>query len=150
MLKAHEEPMDPISQLSLAVFRLNGLLIQNGDRITHRLGQSSARWQVLGRAGVMPQTVAHMARDMGQSRQAVQRIANVLSGEGLIAYRPHPTDNRTRLLELTQKGRIALDGIYKEYSVWLQTVMPSIDTGGVVELTNNLQAVEQILRKYSK
>ncbi len=61
-------PDDPLSRFSLSIFRLNGLLMWNGDRITGSIGQSSARWQVLGRVGYQPQTVAQMARDMGHAR----------------------------------------------------------------------------------
>src|SRR5258708_31229486 len=76
-------PEDPLSRFSLSIFRLNGLLMWNGDRITGSIGQSSARWQVLGRVGYQPQTVAQMAREMGHARQSVQRLAAVLAKEGL-------------------------------------------------------------------
>jgi hypothetical protein len=33
------------TELILEVFRLNGLLLEAGDRLTHPVGLSSARWQ---------------------------------------------------------------------------------------------------------
>src|SRR5260221_4084500 len=97
-------PDDPLSRFSLSIFRLNGLLMWNGDRITGSIGQSSARWQVLGRVGYQPQTVAQMAREMGHARQSVQRLADVLAKEGLVVYKDNPADQSARLLELTPQG----------------------------------------------
>ena len=71
------KPNDPLSRFALSIFWINGLLLRNGDRLTRSIGQSSARWQVLGRVGDQPQTVAQIARDMGHARQSVQRVADV-------------------------------------------------------------------------
>src|SRR3954470_24310102 len=102
-MKSTGMPDDTWSTFALSIFKLNGLLMRAGDGITHPLGQSSARWQVLGRV-FEPQTVAQIARDMGHARQGVQRVADVLVKEGLIVYKDHPTDRRTKFLELTPQG----------------------------------------------
>ncbi len=49
------------TELILEVFRLNGLLLEAGDRITQPVGLSSARWQVLGVVEHEPTPVAHVA-----------------------------------------------------------------------------------------
>ena len=36
------------TEIVLEIFKLNGLLITEGDQITKTLGLSSARWKVLG------------------------------------------------------------------------------------------------------
>lgn len=36
-----------ITQLTLAVFRLNGVLLHRGDQLVASLGLTSARWQML-------------------------------------------------------------------------------------------------------
>ena len=87
MTNSTEKPDDSLSRFSLNIVRVYGLLIQASDNVTRPLGQSSARWQVLGRAGNQLQTVAKIARVMGHSRQRVQPIADLLESEGLIAYR---------------------------------------------------------------
>src|SRR5712692_2245400 len=110
-MKSTGKPDDAWSKFALSIFKLNGLLIQAGDGITQSIGQSSARWQVLGRA-YEPQTVANMARDIGHSRQSVQRIADVLAKEGLVVYKDNPADRRAQLLELTPAGLEVLTAIY--------------------------------------
>src|SRR5580704_12243179 len=96
----------------MSAFKVNGLIIRAGEGNTNPLGQSSARWQVLGRA-YEPTTVAKIAQDIGHARQSVQRIADVLAAEGLVSYEDNPTDRRARLLKLTSDGAEVLTKIYQ-------------------------------------
>lgn len=81
-----------LTDLVLEVFRLNGRLLSAGDKLVAEAGLTSARWQVLGAIHYAsePQTVSWLARSMGLTRQAVQRIVNDLVGEGLIALKTNP------------------------------------------------------------
>ena len=51
-----------------------------------------------------PLSVAQTARSMGLSRQAVQRTANEMHADGLVAFAPNPHHARAKLLMLTQQG----------------------------------------------
>jgi DNA-binding MarR family transcriptional regulator len=117
---------DPWSEFAVAIFRMNGLIMQAGEGISAQLGQSSARWQVLGGA-FRPQTVAEMARSIGYARQSVQRVADALAGEGLVRYTAHPYDRRTKLVELTPSGLEILQAIYARQLEWSGSVLASID-----------------------
>ena len=128
----------------LAVFDINGLIVQAGERISRPLGQSAARWQVLGRA-FRPQTVAEMAAEMGHARQSVQRVADVLETEGLIAYRPHPTDRRTKLVELTRRGHDVLSAIYQRQVAWFGEIASQLSEVKLRELTVSLNHVSRTL-----
>src|SRR5260221_10757673 len=122
-MQQKKQPDDVWSKFALSIFKLNGLLMLAGEGITQPIGQSSARWQVLGRVGFEPQTVAEMARDMGHARQSVQRVADVLAKEGLIVYKDHPTDRRTKLLEMTPHGAEILRTIYSLNEQWARHIM---------------------------
>src|SRR5690606_41049606 len=102
---------DAISDLSVEVFRLNGELLAAGDALVAELGLTSARWQVLGAIALSPAPlpVAHIARNMGQTRQSVQRIANELEAEGLLRFAPNPHHQRAKLVLLTERGRKTFD-----------------------------------------
>ena len=81
-----------VTQLTLTVFRLNGLLLHCGDRLVEPLGLTSARWQVLGAialAGV-PLTAPKIGEAMGVTRQGAQKQLNVLAEQGLVEARPNP------------------------------------------------------------
>ena len=94
---------DTVTELILETFRLNGQLLEAGDRLTAPLGLTSARWQVLGaieKEG-QPLTVAQIGRRMGLSRQAVQRLVNELEPLGFVSLDENPDHKRARLVALT-------------------------------------------------
>jgi DNA-binding MarR family transcriptional regulator len=144
-MKSTGKPNDPLSRFSLGIFHINGLLMHSGDAITQSIGQSSARWQVLGRVGYAPHTVAQMARDMGHARQSVQRVANALASEGLVMYKDNPNDKRTQLVELTKRGGEVLAAIYAKQEEWSQHIMTKLDSGQLVEIAEALECIGQIL-----
>jgi len=137
-------PDDAWTGFALAIFRVNGLIMRAGEGISRPVGQSSARWQVLGRA-FEPQTVAAMARDMGQARQSVQRVADALVADGLVAYQAHPTDRRTKLLELTPRGLEVLSAIYVRQVEWFDGVVTKLSTVNLTELTSALDEIGHAL-----
>ena len=81
-------------------------------------GQTSARWQVLAAADHAPMSVADAARALGLARQGVQRLADLLEGEGLIVYRDNPAHQRAKLMELTEAGRTTLSDIQGRQAQW--------------------------------
>jgi DNA-binding MarR family transcriptional regulator len=143
-MKSTGKPDDVWSKFALTIFELNGLLMRAGEGITQSIGQSSARWQVLGRV-FEPQTVAKMARDMGHARQGVQRVADVLVKEGLVVYKDHPTDRRTKLLELTPQGMEVLTAIYVRQVEWSQRIMTKLNPEQVAMIADALEDIGQIL-----
>jgi DNA-binding MarR family transcriptional regulator len=106
------------TRLVLLVFRLNGLLLEAGDRMAAPAGQTSARWQVMGVIDHEPLTVSQIARTMGLRRQSVQRTADLLAADGVAKYLDNPADRRARLLTLTPPGRRALRAIERAQFEW--------------------------------
>lgn len=106
-----------LTDLLLTLFRANNLTLTWGDRLVAPLGLTSARWQILGTivAAERPQPVAWLARDLGASRQNVQRIVNDLDRDGLVVFRPNPHHRRAQLVVLTDKGRQVYDDAIRLY-----------------------------------
>ena len=109
---SHFTKGEVFTDIVLDVFKLNGLLTVEGDRLTKEVGLTSARWKVLGALSITakPMTVAQIANKMGQSRQGVQRLVNELEDEKIIAFRDNPQHKRAKLIILTSKGK----KIYKQ------------------------------------
>ncbi len=103
---------EALTEIVLNVFRLNGLLLLEGDQITQEFGLTSARWKVLGAIALAPEpiTVPQIARNMGLSRQAVQRLANEMATDDLLTFSDNPHHKRAKLLILSAKGM----NIYKK------------------------------------
>ncbi|MBB3658374.1 DNA-binding MarR family transcriptional regulator [Rhizobium sp. BK650] len=118
MSKKRTPEGDAFAALSIAVLRLSAHLQAEGDALAKPAGQTSARWQVLAAADHAPMSVADAARTLGLARQGVQRIADLLEGEGLIAYRANPVHQRAKLMELTDAGKRALADISARQAVW--------------------------------
>lgn len=104
-----EPSVRAVTDLILEVFRLNGNLLEAGDRLVADIGLTSARWQVLGaiESGIVAMPVAHVARTMGLSRQAVQRLANEMAKDGLVEFQENPHHQRAKLVVMTPRGRTA-------------------------------------------
>ncbi len=106
MNAVHDPFTHPASRLALEVFRLNGALISAGDTLVAPLGLTSARWQVLGAiaeaGGALP--TAGIARNMGLTRQSVQRVVDDLAARGLVCFATNPHHKRAKLVQLTAAG----------------------------------------------
>lgn len=117
--RPHRSPAgDAFSLLAITALRLAGHLTAAGDALAGPAGQTSARWQVLAGARNGTLSVAEIARLLGLSRQAVQRLADVLEKEGLIAYAENPRHQRAKLAGLTQKGAARLSEIEARQAKW--------------------------------
>lgn len=144
-MQPSKKPDDVWTKFALSIFKLNGLIVWAGEGITQPIGQSSARWQVLGRVALEAQTVAQLARDIGHARQSVQRVADVLAQEGLVVYTDHPTDRRTKLVELTPQGMEVLTAIYLRQLEWSQRIMTKLNPQQLAEIAESLERIGQIL-----
>lgn len=95
-----------VTQLALAVFRLNGVLLHWGDQLVAPLGLTSARWQMLGAihlAGT-PLTAPQIADAMGVTRQGAQKQLNLLLEQGWVDVQSNPAHRRSVLYVLTAPG----------------------------------------------
>jgi DNA-binding MarR family transcriptional regulator len=113
-----------IDSLIVAVFRLNGRLIEAGDRLVADIGLTSAWWQVLGALALSPAPlpVAHIARNMGLSRQSVQRIADLLADKGLVRFAANPHHQRAKLVVLTDVGIAAFAAAEQRQRPWAREI----------------------------
>lgn len=131
---------EAITELILSIFRANGALLAAGDRLVGELGLTSARWQLLG--GIadreQPLSVAQLARTMGVTRQAVQRIANDLKDDGVIAFRPNPQHKRAQLVVLTQRGRDLFERAMDVQRPWAAALGRGIPAGRSVDVRETL------------
>lgn len=146
---AHSPKRKLFLDLVLSLFRLNGLLVAEGDRMTEGLGLTSARWKVIGvvalaHSGV---TVPGIARVLGQSRQAVQRITDVMHKDGLLEYRVNPDHKRSVLVCLTDEGRDVYTSLRVVQDPW---AIESTEDVPLEELESSLQLVRRLIHKFDR
>jgi len=129
------------TDLVLEIFRLNGALLDEGDRLTSDLGLTSSRWQVMGAISERPLPVPHIANEMGLTRQGVQKIANTLKREGLVDLQNNPHHKSSKLVSLTPEGRKRLAAIDKIQSKWAEEIAAEHGAG---ELSDAHRIIHQL------
>ncbi|WP_036259352.1 MarR family winged helix-turn-helix transcriptional regulator [Methylocapsa aurea] len=143
---------DLVTDLVLETFRLNGRLLAEGDALVADLGLTSARWQVLGAIALspVPISVAHIARNMGLTRQAVQRLVNEMAADGLLRFEPNPHHRRAKLVLLTSRGQAAYDAAMQRQGPWAANLMGGMSAERIEAATETLRAVRERLEHPEK
>ncbi len=134
--------------LVLSLFRLNSLLIAEGDEMTEPLGLTHARWKVIGAIALSNSglTVPGIARVLGQSRQAVQRITDVMVEDGLLSYVPNPKHKRSMLVTLSEDGKHVYNMLREVQDPW---AIESTEDIPVEELESGLRLVRRLIKKFN-
>lgn len=135
-----------ITQLTLTVFRLNGVLLHWGDKLVEPLGLTSARWQMLGAivlAGT-PLTAPQVGAAMGVTRQGAQKQLNLLLEQGLVEARPNAAHRRSPLYWLTSQGMALYeqaDALWAAREAELAALVPAAQARAAI------RALESMLRE---
>lgn len=131
--RGHTAKAAALTRLFLTSFPYHGALMAAGERITADQGLTAARWQVLSTVARAdrPEPVANVARIMGLTRQSVQRTADELARDGLIAFGPNPHHKRAALIHLTDKGRKAFEAITKRQVPWANALAKDLDADDI-------------------
>ena len=107
-----------VTELILALFPLNGLLLSAGDHLSSGEGLSSSLWQVLGALQDTPRTVSQVSRVMGLTRQSVQRSVNILKKDDLVELVKNPDHQTSPLVRMTTKGKTAYRKVMRLQTEW--------------------------------
>ncbi len=109
--------LDPMSRLSLLVFRAQRALNLEGDQVSAPWGLTSAKWKVLGAVDLArtPLSSAAIGRAMGLTRQAALKQTDQLLAMGLLIQQINPNDARAPIHSLSAAGQLAYDGISAEW-----------------------------------
>lgn len=113
---------DKLTTVALAVFKLNGQLVEWGNYFSQPHGLTSARWQVLGAISLAPQppSIPQIGAAMGVTRQGVLKQINLLVEEGLVEPQHNPTHKRSPLYALTVKGQSVFHDLQQRWQKHLR------------------------------
>jgi DNA-binding MarR family transcriptional regulator len=146
---AHSEAGAAFTALVIELFRVNGAMVAVGDDMTRDLGMTAARWQVLGAIGSEPKTVAAAARQMGLTRQNVQRIADWLVESGIAEFVDNPNHRRAKLVALTKAGVVLRQQIGRRQARWANASGGQFSADELRATTDILKRLKKALEKYS-
>ncbi len=134
------------TQLTLDIFKVSGMLNAEGDQLTKEFGITSSRWKILGAAemSATPLTVPQIGRNMGQSRQAVQRLVDAMTKDGLLCLTENPHHKRAKYVELTPKGKTIFQQLWEKQIPWANQCSEGIS---VKDLETTLGVIGKIAHK---
>jgi len=137
------------NRLIVQVFRLNGQLISTADDLVFKFGLTGARWQVLGAIAQaqVPETVSCLARNMGLTRQSVQRIVNEMVAEDMLELSDNPHHKRAKLVTMTRKGEKAFQSALELQGPWVKGLSAGISKKRLVDAIDVLQTIGKRLEE---
>jgi DNA-binding MarR family transcriptional regulator len=147
---------DAATTVVLEIFRVNGLLLADGNRLAVAEGLTAARWQVLGAVALAgrPLTVPQIARRMGLTRQAVQASVNRLLAEALVEARDNLDHQRSPLIGLTELGSQKYTAIDQRQARWINQLATGLKITDLAatarmlrELGDRLEATNDTARR---
>ena len=136
-----------LTDVILMTFRLNGRLMEVAQQRAAAGDITAAWWQVLGGVLDEPRTVAEIARQMGMTRQGVQRVADLLVERGLAEYRPNPNHVRAKLLACTEAGYWAIRRISLEQVPWANRIGAEVGDDELRRALATLQRLVAVLEE---
>jgi len=136
---------DALTSLLVEVIRLAEFFTQRGEGLAKPEGQTLARWLVLEALEDGPKPVADIARNLRLARQSVQRVADLLVRDGLVAYETNPRHRRAKLARLTPAGRKVLGRIQRAHRELAAHQAAEVGLGDLEQATELLRRIRGIL-----
>jgi DNA-binding MarR family transcriptional regulator len=134
-----------LSAAALTAFRLNGRFLDLAEDLARPAGLTAAWWQVLGAVLTAPLPVSAIARDMGITRQAVQRTADLLVDRGLLTYRENPAHRRAKLVVPTAEGRSAVAAIAPQHRRVARRLVEALGEDRLADAVAAMQTLAEAL-----
>ena len=134
-----------ISELLNQVRTTQGIAAAATDLVVSDSPLSPARFLLLRVIASTPtaRTVPTLARHLAVSRQAVQRLADGLAKDGIVALRLNPHHLKAPLVVMTPKGRQLFDVCESRYQDWLASLAGTFSDDEVDAATRLLQRLQE-------
>jgi DNA-binding MarR family transcriptional regulator len=134
-----------LTDLIRTVLRMNATVQKSGTRLMRGTGITNARWQTLSELFALEQrvTVSELARHMGLTRQAIQRLADDMARDCLVEFVENPSDARAMHLLLTVAGKAAYDDALEREWQWSNAIAADFDAEQIDRAVALLEAITQ-------
>ena len=98
-------------------------------------------------AASVPLSVAQIARAMGLTRQAVQRLANDMQRDGLLRFAANPHHLRAKLVVMTPRGQGAYTAAMRRQTPWAQSLGQGLTAQQIAAAAVVLRTLRQRLER---
>ena len=135
-----------LTDITLTIFNLNGLLTDWGDKIAGEHGLTTAYWQVFGAIAFAdnPPNVPQIAKKMGVTRQGTLKQVNNMLKDDYLVVLPNPTHKRSPHYALSAKGQQAFEQINQAWQQRIEAILPAFKADELAVTLKTLQQLTQI------
>ncbi len=111
-------------------------------------GMTYARMRLLGTLHCHgPRIMTSISDELGVTRRNVTALVDALEEEGLVRRKPHPTDRRATVIELTKEGARTMDRMYDEHRAEVAGLFGDLSEDDRVELARLLGSLREALQR---
>ena len=138
-----------LTDLIRTILRMNPVVQRSGSQLMEGTGLSNARWQMLSELHSFAErvTVSQLARHMGLTRQAVQRLADEMADEGIVEFVPNPNDQRAMHVAMTEIGETTYrDSLEREWQ-WTNTIAEGLDPTEIAKAEALLEVITEKMKR---
>jgi DNA-binding MarR family transcriptional regulator len=91
--------------------------------------------------------MSSISYELGVTRRNVTALVDALEEEGLVRRKPHPTDRRATVIEMTDRGEETMDHLYDEHRAAVAGLFTGLDEDDRRQLTRMLGSLREALRR---
>ena len=111
-------------------------------------GMTYARMRLLGALHCHgPQIMTSISDELGVTRRNVTALVDALEEEELVRRKPHPTDRRATVIEMTSQGAETMDRMYDEHRAEVAGLFRDLSEEDRRELARILGSLRQALQR---
>src|ERR671916_2494772 len=105
-------------------------------------GMTYARMRLLGALHCHgPQIMTSISDELGVTRRNVTALVDALEEEGLVRRKPHPTDRRATVIELSEQGLETTESMYEGHRAAVSELFVSLSEEDRDELARLLSSL---------
>ncbi len=91
--------------------------------------------------------MSSISDELGVTRRNVTALVDALEEEGLVRRKPHPTDRRATVIELTEQGFETTNSMYEGHRTAVAELFSGLSEEDQGELTRLLGSLREALRQ---
>jgi DNA-binding MarR family transcriptional regulator len=91
--------------------------------------------------------MSSISDELGVTRRNITALVDALEVEGLVRRKPHPTDRRATVIEMTRQGERTMDRIYDEHCAAVAKLFDELGVEDQRELTRMLSTLRAALKR---
>lgn len=146
------ELLTGMDTLAFQVFRIDSILQENSEWLVKDLGLTHARVRILfsmHKAQPELRSISDIARDIGLSRQAVQRLTTQMLKEGILEEQTNPLQNKSRFFTISQYGQQLVSESRRRRSILVNHALGEEVLEQLKTASQFLQVLEDALESHS-